>query len=106
PLMGRRIVGIELYGPLELLLGTIPVPLVMEFYKGQRAVCFGKSLLYLKCLHRRRPRLREGLFGAEHPVFIEQCIGVCQARVGQSVARIFFYSPLEILYSLFQSFSS
>ena len=91
--MRRRQIRIQFDGPLELLLGSRPIPFKMLLHQAQGGVRFREAIVYIQCLHGGSFCLRPGLRWRQISSVPQKAVSVGQARVRERVMLV----PLHCL---------
>src|ERR1041385_5654960 len=105
PVMSRRIVRIELDGPLEFSLGASPVPLVGGLDISQCSVRFRQRVVERESSAGRLHCFGGGLPGGKYTVEAVQRVAIGQPGPSQRVGRVFADRLLEIFGGPFQGTS-
>ena len=97
PVIGRRIVRVELDGSLEFPFGAGPVPLIRRKNPCQRGVSLSQGVVDLQCLRGRSLGLWHTLSRRLQLMAGEDPVAVGQADVGQSVTGVLLNRLLEVV---------
>src|SRR5438093_8385266 len=99
---------VESNSSLELSLGAIPVPIVVQFGKSERSMRFGEAVIDAQGLMRGLFGTRHGLAGRQTAVSVraEQQIAVGQAHISQCVPRVAADRSCEIVDCRFDALRS
>ena len=93
PVMRRRQIRIQFDGPLELLLGSRPIPFKMFFHQAQGGMRFREAIVYVQRLHGGSFCLGPGLRWRQISSVPQKAVSVGQARVRERVMLV----PLHCL---------
>src|SRR5262249_26996207 len=102
PLMGRRVIWIQLDRALKFPPRFRKRKIIGEQRHAEGSVCFAQSRVELQRFHRRSFGWRKGIVGTSLAVSAEQDIGVCQTCICQRVVRVLFNCLVEEFDSLFK----
>jgi len=100
PVVCRGIAGVKFDRAFKLLLGARPVPIVNELHPGERGMRFGKGVIELERFRCGGFYPRPNFFCRQYVVVRQKRVGIGQAGVGQSIARVLLNSLLEIVDAL------
>src|SRR4030042_2248004 len=101
-MMRIGILRVELNSPFKLLLRSFPVPLVFVFNEGSGSMTLGQAVIQIDCRLGGCQSFRKCVLGSEE-IEPQVAVAVSDARIRQSVVRVFFDSLLEASHPLLTS---